>query len=193
MSKLESHSSGRVPFYRRPLVIAAFLLALIVAGVVTFFILRSNSSPDSNTPKEGTSSSRPIEGSTSSPQTPDPDNNPATPDEPDRKVTPFEGEDPNLNNELTGRIAYHGIEQNNLVITASIDQYLQSGGECRLELLSGDQKVHSATLSATADITTSVCGPFRVSLKNLSPGEYNIRIIVTSNNKTGLITGQTTI
>lgn len=181
----------RVPPYRRPIIVVSFLILLAIAGIVTVFIFthlyhHENTVPESNSP--GASPSTPL-----SPEEltdPDLDN---LPDDPEDKTVQYEGEDPNTLPELTGHLAYKAVNREanyqSLTVAASIDQYLSDSGTCALRLLnSAGSVVASATLPAQPDVTTSACGPFELSISDLSRGTYRIEITVTGDGKTGLIT-----
>lgn len=179
-TKTKSH---RVPVYRRPLFIIFVLLVIAAGAIIAFFIFNQAPSTEPNlTAPEP-----------SAPELPAPDRQPdeETPEEPERPAQ-FEGEDPNKIDTLTGQVAYRGIDssRNVLSITASIDQYLSSGGNCHLSLYRANTEIYSADLSALPDITTSVCGPFEVPLSRLSSGTYNIIIKVTADDKSGTITSE---
>ena len=178
----------RIPPYRRPIIVVSFLIVLLIAIAVTvviFFSIDKNRDLDSSN----------TDDTTSLPQVdpaakPDPEDQSPVPED---KVTQYEGEDPNDLEELTGRVAYKGVstEQNfrTLTVSASIDQYLMADGTCTLRLKdSSGAEVYSATMPASADVTTSACGPFEIPVTNFSPGDYRIEIAVSGDGKTGLIT-----
>ena len=56
------------------------------------------------------------------------------------EIPQYDGEDPNMAEELSGALTYVGVSGNNLLIRVNIDQYLSSG-TCRLELNRGGQVV----------------------------------------------------
>lgn len=187
MSKNDSsHSAHRVPPYRRPIIVVGFLAVLAAAIAITIAIFMNFNHEQEPTPKP----------STPAPATPvvtKPKDEEEQPSEPEDKVDQYEGEDPNSLNELTGRVAYKGVNREpnyqTLTISASIDQYLQSNGTCALSLKnSNGTEVYSASLPAQPDVTTSACGPFEISIADLSPGAYQIEIAITGDGKTGLIT-----
>ncbi|MBQ3305955.1 hypothetical protein IJH02_00760 [Candidatus Saccharibacteria bacterium] len=109
------------------------------------------------------------------------------------EVPQYEGENPNELHELTGIITYTGKTSENLSIRVSIDQILGSG-TCNLTMTSG-----SATYAAAAPIiqsgaTTSSCEGFDVPLSELSAGKtWNINIKLTSEEKTGVISGEVSL
>lgn len=185
MPKSDS-SRHRVPPYKRPLVVGGFLAVLAVVILSTVLICKSflGSSDDSQVKNPNDNP-----GTDQSVDTP-PEVKPAEPDELDHKTPQFEGEDPNELNELTGHIIYKDIDSANQVLHSAvmINQYLQSDGQCVFNLKRDDAILRTASAAATADITTSVCGPFDVSVEGLSPGNYHLEIIVTGDGKRGVIT-----
>lgn len=186
MTKTKKPTLHRVPIYRRPI----FLIAVALAAIVAILLLTQ--SKNNTPPGSSTSSSSQSQNQPSSDDKPSEDDiTTEKPDEPE-KVTQFEGGDPNDLAELTGHVAYHGVTGNTLTITASIDQFLDEAGNCELQLSQNGKVVYSGSLSAKADVTTSVCGPFEIPTYDLS-GTYQIKIVVNASNKTGTITGETTI
>lgn len=185
MSKSSNHSEHRVPPYRRPIIVVSFLTVLVVAIVVTLIIFMNIDRPGQSLPEPEKPAPTPIVT-----QPEEPDNQPP---EPEDKVNQYEGEDPNTLAELTGRVAYKGVNREpnyqTLTVSVSIDQYLQSAGTCVLSLKNANGvEVYSSTLPAQPDVTTSACGPFEVSISGFSPGAYQIEITVSDDNKTGTIT-----
>lgn len=187
MPNQNSQNKHRVPFYRRPVVIAGLLAVLVAAIILTIWAFSSFSHPSEPSknpnPSETTSPDQP------SVQQPGLDE---TPEKPDRPAQ-FEGEDPNDLPELTGSIALNTHDADTLTVAVAIDQYLVSSGLCRLELSKDGHTLRSAELAATADVTTSGCGPFHIPISDLSPGIYQLKITISGDDKTGLITGEVQI
>lgn len=184
MSK-SPNTTHRIPPYRRPIIVVSFLVVLVAAVAVTLIIFMSINHTQETLPE-------PEKPSTTTPIITPPAEE-EQPPEPEDKVSQYEGEDPNLLDELTGRIAYKGVNREpnyqTLTVSASIDQYLHSDGICTLSLKNtNDIEVYSSALPAQPDVTTSACGPFEVSIADFSPGAYQIEITVSGDSKTGLIT-----
>ena len=185
MSK-SSNTAHRVPPYRRPIIVVSFLVVLVVAVIVTLVIFMSiNRAQEDLAEPEKPATPAPVITNPSEPE--------EQPPEPEDKVSQYEGEDPNLLDELTGRVAYKGVNREpnyqTLTVSASIDQYLHSDGTCTLSLKNASNlEVYSASLPAQPDVTTSACGPFEIPIADFSPGAYQIEITVSGDNKTGLIT-----
>lgn len=183
-------TSHRVPFYRRPIFLVG--VAVVVIAIIAVIIIAITKPSSSNTTTEQDSSSTSFDSPTK--PTTSPDTSGESEDEPSEPegVLQYEGQDPNKLHELTGSVTLRSVnyDAGTLTIAASIDQFLQSDGECALRLLSGDQEAYSGTLPAAADITTSVCGPFSAPLSQLNSGTYKIEITVTADGKTGVITDE---
>ncbi len=185
MSKSES-SRHRVPPYKRPLVVGGFLAILAVVILSTVLICKNflGSSDDSQVKNPDDNSN------THQPEEQPPDTKPAEPDELENKTPQFEGEDPNELSELTGHIIYKDIDTVNQALHSAvmINQYLQADGQCVFNLKRDDAVLRTASAVATADVTTSVCGPFDISIADLPPGNYQLEIIITGDGKRGVIT-----
>lgn len=181
-------NAHRVPFYRRPhvLILAGILLVVLIVLII-ILCLRSQNAPTSNDGQSATSSGQ------ATPDIGSDDTTPA-PSETDPGQTPsqYEGEDPNTLSGLTGSITLKTYDGSTLTVAAVINQYLSSDGTCQLNLKQNSRTILSETLPATPDVTASGCGPFRLSAPNLS-GSYQIEIILSGDNKGGIITDEITI
>ena len=108
------------------------------------------------------------------------------------KVIQYEGDDPNTAAELSGVITYAVASGSNLMVRVNINQLLGSG-TCKLSLSSGGTTIYSDTAPIVGSASTSTCEGFNVPLSALSSGKYQIIIDLTSGDKSGQITGETTI
>lgn len=88
---------------------------------------------------------------------------------------------------ITGVITYVAANPSNFVIRVSIDQYL-TDGTCEL-VLSGPSS-YTATAPVAPEASTSTCQGFDIPLSALTPGEYDIRINITSGSLAGTLTGK---
>ena len=91
------------------------------------------------------------------------------------KVVQYDGTDPNNAGGITGVITY-------------ADQYL-NGGNCTLKVLQGGSNVYNATAAVIDSVSTSTCEGFNVPVSSLPSGNVDIIISISSNGKTGEITG----
>ena len=105
------------------------------------------------------------------------------------KVVQYDGEDPNLAEELTGAITYAGVSGNYLMIRVNIDQYL-AGGTCTLGIRQDGGSVYGDTANIVDSAATSTCEGFNVPLSELPGGHYNLVIYLASGEKTGEIHGE---
>lgn len=189
MSKPDS-ALHRVPPYRRPIVIIGFLVVLAVIIIITILVCKNLnlSSDDSHLPGNSSSS----QGSDQSkPNSPD-----DTPTKPEDKAPAYEGEDPNDLDELTGTITYAEVDPGTQTLHAAvtINQYLHSDGQCVFNLKRADGSIlRTASAAATPDITTSVCGPFALSVSDLPPGVYQLEVVLTGDGKRGTIISSITL
>ena len=108
------------------------------------------------------------------------------------KVVQYEGEDPNEREDLTGVVTYAGVNGNNLMIRVNIDQYLAEGN-CELNLIRNGTVIYSDTTGIVTAATTATCEGFNVPISSLSNGNYQIVINLSSDNKTGTISGEVNI
>ena len=183
MTNTKTQNSHRVPVYRRPIFIVVCLL--IIAGIVAlilFCVSHLSEENNSSVPQPDSS----VENNPSAPSASAPDDSNSNPEAP-AGPPQYEGEDPNTMSTLTGRIAYRDLSDHQLTIMVSIDQYLTADGNCKLQLIRDGSAIVNVSRPATADVTTSVCGPFEISTADLAAGSYELNIVITSDDKTGLI------
>lgn len=172
----------RVPPYRRPLVVGGFLIILASVVAVTILVCK-NLNDKTNDPVDN----KPVAGEVTPPEPVEsqPD------DDLEHKTPQYEGEDANDWGVLTGNIIYQDVDPETRVLhsAVSIDQYLQGDGQCVFNLQRDGATVRTTSAVASADVTTSACGPFALSVEGLS-GIYQIEVIMTGDNKRGTITGE---
>lgn len=110
----------------------------------------------------------------------------------EKRVKQYEGEDPNLAEELTGVVTYAGVNGGKLMIRVNIDQYL-TDGSCELTLVRDGAGVYAGTANVVGSPTTSSCDGFDILVAGLGAGNYGIEIKINSGGKTGVIRGETKI
>lgn len=182
------HTTKTKTHHLRPVLIIIFILALIAGGLIIWRPWH-NPAPETDQdyptpePTEGTITTPTDSSPTESDETSD-----AT-DEPDQKVPQYEADNPNTLPDLTGSIARKTIQGQTLTLVAMIDQYLHSTGLCTLRLTSQatGATVYTASEDATADVSTSICGTFVISLQDIPAGTYQITVELSGDGKNGAI------
>lgn len=111
-------------------------------------------------------------------------------DEP--KVVQYEGDNPNLNNTLTGAVTYVAVNNATLNIRINIDQYLNEG-KCSLAILNDNNEIYSEEANIVGSVATSTCEGFDVPVSELGNGKFELRIVLRSSDKTGIISGEVNI
>lgn len=183
MSKSAS-SAHRVPPYKRPIIVGGFLLILAAVVGVTIVVCQQINKSNKDNSTHLTTSDQPKD----EPQPPT-DEPPAPGDDIENKTPQYEGEDPNSLAELTGVIIYKDIdiETQTLHSAVNIDQYLQNNGQCVYNIMQNDVILRTASAVITPDVTTSVCGPFALSVDGLPPGIYQIVVNLSGDDKQGVV------
>ena len=110
----------------------------------------------------------------------------------EKKVVQYEGEDPNMMEELTGAVTYAGVNGDMLTVRVNIDQYL-SEGSCRLELSQGGVVAYEDMVGIAAMVTTATCDGFSVPVGELGSGDYDILVELKSGDKNGKIKGEVSL
>ena len=176
-----------------------FLVLIILAGVIVYQILKDNQSR-SKTPSLAESTQN-IENKiekTNIPEAKTINNEDGTPEDAAAGRTPktpekYEGQDVNQLEKLTGTITYSAKTTDKYRILVNIDQFLKLPGTCMLSVISAGKVVYNDYVNIISNPSSGSCEGFDIPLTKLSPGEYNIKIEVNANQKTGIIEGKVTI
>lgn len=171
--------------------IIIFLVLLIVAGVICFFVWDSYFKE--KTPEPETSQGQPSDEKKVVPaekkEEEKKDEPVEEPKEEEKKVPQYDGGDPNKASGITGVITYAGVNNGTLMIRVNIDQLL-SGGKCTLGLRRGGDNIYSAEANVVGSASTSSCDGFNVPVAGLGSGNTQIVIYINSGNKNGEIHGE---
>lgn len=169
----QKKSAHRVPPYRRPIVVAVFLILIIATAIITIFLLKNSGIANRDeSQQEATESDEKHTGPS---------------DKELNKVTQYEGEDPNELEDITGFIAYKGIDAGVLTINTTIDQYLSAEGTCELQMTNESGSKYTTSGKAIADVTSSICEPFNIPVEDLGVGHWSIEIDIKADDKKGTI------
>lgn len=164
------------------------LVLLVMAGIVGFLIW-DNSRKDNNSDNEMNNSSATQTEEKKSEETEKVQNEEEEDEADDKKVVQYEGEDPNLKDELSGVVTYAGVNGDKLAIRVNIDQYIEDG-TCKLILERNGTSIYSAEAGIVGSASTATCEGFDVLVGGLGNGKTTIIIKINSNGKTGEITGE---
>ena len=176
-----------------------FLVLIILAGVIVYQILKDNQSR-SKTPSLAESTQN-IENKIENHNIPEAktiNNEDGTLEDAAAGHTPktpekYEGQDVNQLEKLTGTITYSAKTTDKYRILVNIDQFLKLPGTCMLSVISAGEVVYNDYVNIISNPSSGSCEGFDIPLTKLSPGEYNIKIEVNANQKTGIIEGKVTI
>ena len=176
-----------------------FLVLIILAGVIVYQILKDNNKsskvpilPDktekieSKIENTGVTNSETIKTEDGTPEDAAAGRTPKTPEK-------YEGQDVNQLEKLTGTITYSAKTTDKYRILVNIDQFLKLPGTCMLSVISAGKVVYNDYVNIISNPSSGSCEGFDIPLTKLSPGEYNIKIEVNANQKTGIIEGRVTI
>ena len=176
-----------------------FLVLIILAGVIVYQILKDNNKsskvpilPDktekieSKIENTGVTNSETIKTEDGTPEDAAAGRTPKTPEK-------YEGQDVNQLEKLSGTITYSAKTTDKYRILVNIDQFLKLPGTCMLSVISAGKVVYNDYVNIISNPSSGSCEGFDIPLTKLSPGEYNIKIEVNANQKTGIIEGKVTI
>lgn len=176
-----------------------FLVLIILAGVIVYQILKDNKSRSKTPSLAGNTQN--IENKIENTNTPEAkiiNNEDGTPEDAVAGRTPktpekYEGQDVNQLEKLTGTITYSAKAADNYRIRVNIDQFLKLPGTCKLIVISAGKVVYTDSVSVISNPSSGSCKGFDIPLTKLSPGEYDIKIEINANQKTGIIEGKVAI
>lgn len=176
-----------------------FLVLIILAGVIVYQILKDNNksskSPilpektekiESKIENTGVTNSETIKTEDGTPEDAAAGRTPKTPEK-------YEGQDVDKLEKLTGAITYSAKTTDKYRIRVNIDQFLKLPGTCMLSVISAGKVMYTDYVNIVSNPSSGSCEGFDIPLTKLSPGEYNIKIEVNANQKTGIIEGKVTI
>lgn len=168
-----------------------FVVLLVVAGVVVYLVWDGYFREDKPVkgPEEGATSvvTGADDGKVEKPQDEETVRN-----EDVEGPVQYEGEDPNLEEGLTGVVTYAGVTDGKLMVRVNIDQYLDSGS-CELVLMSANATVYNMAAGIVGSASTASCAGFDVPVSELPSGKLQIIVYLNANGKTGEIKGETNI
>ncbi len=177
----------RVQKIRRTILVC--LLAAISVGGYIYIAKPFNTTPDT-TETTKTSTKKPQKTQKKATQTKKTKQTTEKPVAPSKTPPQYEGPNPNTLDRLTGSITHASVNSGTLVIRTNIDQTIS--GECKL-ILSSPNKTITKTAPTINNPSSSSCQGFDIPVSELGSGNWQIKIIVTTSNKTGIISGSTTI
>lgn len=176
-----------------------FLVLIILAGVIVYQILKDNNKSskvpilpektekiESKIENTGVTNSETIKTEDGTPEDAAAGRTPKTPEK-------YEGQDVNQLEKLTGTITYSAKTTDKYRILVNIDQFLKLPGTCMLSVISAGKVIYNDYVNIISNPSSGSCEGFDIPLTKLSPGEYNIKIEVNANQKTGIIEGKVTI
>ena len=176
-----------------------FLVLIILAGVIVYQILKDNNKSskvpvlpektekiESKIENTSVTNSETIKTEDGTPEDAAAGRTPKTPEK-------YEGQDVNKLEKLTGAITYSAKTTDKYRIRVNIDQFLKLPGTCMLSVISASKVVYTDYVSIVSNPSSGSCEGFDIPLTKLSPGEYNIKIEINANQKTGIIEGKVTI
>lgn len=176
-----------------------FLVLIILAGVIVYQILKDNNKSskvpilpektekiESKIENTGVTNSETIKTEDGTPEDAAAGRTPKTPEK-------YEGQDVNQFEKLTGTITYSAKTTDKYRILVNIDQFLKLPGTCMLSVISAGKVVYNDYVNIISNPSSGSCEGFDIPLTKLSPGEYDIKIEVNANQKTGIIEGKVTI
>ena len=176
-----------------------FLVLVILAGVIIYQISKDNNQrlKDSVLPEKtekieskientGVTNSETIKTEDGTPEDAAAGRTPKTPEK-------YEGQDVNKLEKLTGAITYSAKTTDKYRIRVNIDQFLKLPGTCMLSVISAGKVMYTDYVNIISNPSSGSCEGFDIPLTKLSPGEYDIKIEINANQKTGIIEGKVTI
>ena len=176
-----------------------FLVLIILASVIIYQISKDNNQrlKDSVLPEKtekieskientGVTNSETIKTEDGTPEDAAAGRTPKTPEK-------YEGQDVNKLEKLTGAITYSAKTADKYRIRVNIDQFLKLPGTCMLSVISAGKVMYTDYVNIISNPSSGSCEGFDIPLTKLSPGEYDIKIEINANQKTGIIEGKVTI
>lgn len=176
-----------------------FLVLIILAGVIVYQILKDNNKSskvpvlpektekiESKIENTSVTNSETIKTEDGTPEDAAAGRTPKTPEK-------YEGQDVNKLEKLTGAITYSAKTTDKYRIRVNIDQFLKLPGTCMLSVISAGKVMYTDYVNIVSNPSSGSCEGFDIPFTKLPPGEYDIKIEINANQKTGIIEGKVTI
>ena len=176
-----------------------FLVLIILASVIIYQISKDNDQRlkdsvlsektekiESKIENTGVTNSETIKTEDGTPEDAAAGRTPKTPEK-------YEGQDVNKLEKLTGAITYSAKTTDKYRIRVNIDQFLKLPGTCMLSVISAGKVMYTDYVNIVSNPSSGSCEGFDIPLTKLSPGEYDIKIEINANQKTGIIEGKVAI
>ena len=166
-----------------------FLILLVVAVALCYFVW------DAYFKDKGPKQPEPVEHSSSREEQPKEEEKSEKEEvksEEKPKVPQYDGDDPNTANDITGAITYIGVSNGYLRVRVNVDQYINGGG-CNIILLRNGTQIYSDYANLNSSASTSTCEGFDIPVLEIGSGYTQIRITLSSGEKSGAITGEVTL
>lgn len=160
----------------------------IVVGVMAFFICRSvigDKKKDEAVPEQ---SNTKVEKKKQENKNTEEE----TEEKEEPKVKQYEGEDPNLRDDLSGVITYAGVNNDVLMIRVNIDQFVD-GGICNLTLVQNGDAMFGASTVMIENASTATCDGFDIPIQGFESGQTTIVVDLEANGKSGQLVGEVEI
>ena len=176
-----------------------FFVLIVLAGVIVYQILTDNQSRmKSPSLAESTQNIENKIENTNIPEAKTINNEDGTTEDAAAGRTPktpekYEGQDVNQLEKLTGTITYSAKSANFYRIRVNIDQFLKLPGTCKLTVLSAGKIIYTDSVSVVSNPSSGTCEGFDIPLARLTSGDYDLKIEINANQKTGIIEGGATI
>ncbi len=181
----------------KPLVIVlGIIVVAIVAGFLLYFTLfeghENTRNPRTTQQSDGSQQNTHDEKSDHESKDAKKTNDESVPHEKEKELPQlYEGENTNTSAGLTGAINSKSVSGDYLVIRSTINQFIDSG-TCELTLRSGSKTV-SRSVEIIQNPSSSSCAGFDIPVSELSSGQWNIEIKVSSGNRQMTLTEVTNI
>lgn len=177
---------------KKSLIITLSVIIVLATGAGAYALLSQNSSSSESIASDDNQSNSVEDSSVSSESASTSTDSSSTTHESEKDIQPsYEGENANNSASLTGVINYKSVVGTNLSLRTTINQTLSSG-TCQLTLSNG-AKVVTRSSAISQNPSSSTCEGFDIPTSELSAGTWNIEVIITSGDRTGILKDSVTI
>lgn len=179
------HVSHRKNNKNNPLLIA--VIVLLCAALITFLVLFFVAPKNGKKEEEKTTISSTVSTTTTTTTTSSQISVTTTSIEDPKKVVQNDGEDPNIEPGFTGFFTNSNVSGNKLTLRLTINQIIGTQGTCTLLMTNDNGGKIEQSVPTVSNPSSSSCQGFDVSLDGVNKGNWNIRVTIDADGKTGIL------
>jgi hypothetical protein len=179
------HVSHRRKNQNNTIIIA--IIMVLCAALITFLVLSFIAPKNAKKEEEKTTTTSTTTTTSKTSSTDSKVSVTTTSVEEPKKVVQNEGEDPNIEPGFTGFFTRSDVSGNKLTLRLTINQIIGAQGTCKLLMTNDNGGQIEQVAQTVSNPSSSSCQGFDVPLDGVAKGNWNVRVTVEADGKTGIL------